>query len=258
MMTPERQLVNPFFTGGGQISVSYPTNTMERLHGRAGSTATAPTCPVAARSSARAGRSTGNCCSTTSASTRRPNSASARSSGACTAAPASSSRSSSTCSHGPVVAAGGDRFPRRPGRARDNATAEVRRSFDPAAGYGPLYQAAYLLGGLQIRGLRTEVVDARLMTHVPRRDSASGQHADGAAAAGRQQSIAADPRHDHRLEVLRRAGQIAAPLRGEGVEKRTVRGSARKCACVCGRESAAGRESHGKSRDSLATIPPKR
>ncbi len=28
MMTPERQLLNPFFTGGNQISVSYPTDTM--------------------------------------------------------------------------------------------------------------------------------------------------------------------------------------------------------------------------------------
>ena len=28
MMTPQRQLVNPFFTGGETISVSYPTNTM--------------------------------------------------------------------------------------------------------------------------------------------------------------------------------------------------------------------------------------
>jgi hypothetical protein len=28
MMTPERQLVNPFFTGGTEISVSYPTDTM--------------------------------------------------------------------------------------------------------------------------------------------------------------------------------------------------------------------------------------
>ena len=28
MMTPERQLVNPFFTGGSDISISYPTNTM--------------------------------------------------------------------------------------------------------------------------------------------------------------------------------------------------------------------------------------
>lgn len=29
MMTPERQLVNPFFTGGAEISISYPTNTMD-------------------------------------------------------------------------------------------------------------------------------------------------------------------------------------------------------------------------------------
>lgn len=28
MMTPQRQLVNPFFTGGREISISYPTNTM--------------------------------------------------------------------------------------------------------------------------------------------------------------------------------------------------------------------------------------
>src|SRR5690606_26846361 len=28
MMTPERQMVNPFFTGGREISISYPTNTM--------------------------------------------------------------------------------------------------------------------------------------------------------------------------------------------------------------------------------------
>ncbi len=52
----------------------------------------------------------------------------------------------------------------RVGHERDNATAEVRRSFDPAAGYGPLYQAAYLLGGLQIRGLRREMVDSKQMT----------------------------------------------------------------------------------------------
>jgi len=29
MMTPERQQVNPFFTGGNEISISYPTNTMD-------------------------------------------------------------------------------------------------------------------------------------------------------------------------------------------------------------------------------------
>jgi uncharacterized protein (DUF885 family) len=30
MMTPERQMVNPFFTGGREISISYPTNTMQQ------------------------------------------------------------------------------------------------------------------------------------------------------------------------------------------------------------------------------------
>jgi uncharacterized protein (DUF885 family) len=49
----------------------------------------------------------------------------------------------------------------RVGHERDNATAEVRRSFQ--GGYGPLYQAAYLLGGLQLRGLRRELVDSRQM-----------------------------------------------------------------------------------------------
>jgi uncharacterized protein (DUF885 family) len=49
------------------------------------------------------------------------------------------------------------------GHERDNATAEVRRSFQ--GGYGPLYQAAYLLGGLQLRGLRRELVDSGQMTN---------------------------------------------------------------------------------------------
>lgn len=48
------------------------------------------------------------------------------------------------------------------GHERDNATAEVRRSF--AGSYGPLYQMAYLVGGLQIRGIRKELVDSGLMT----------------------------------------------------------------------------------------------
>jgi len=48
------------------------------------------------------------------------------------------------------------------GHERDNATAEVRRSF--AGTYGPLYQMAYLVGGLQIRGLRKELVDSGRMT----------------------------------------------------------------------------------------------
>ena len=50
----------------------------------------------------------------------------------------------------------------RVGFERDNATAEVRRSFQ--GGYGPLYQAAYLLGGLPLRALRRELVDGRQLT----------------------------------------------------------------------------------------------
>ena len=50
----------------------------------------------------------------------------------------------------------------RVGHERDNATAEVNRSF--RGGYGPLYQAAYLLGGLELRGLRRELVDSKQIT----------------------------------------------------------------------------------------------
>jgi len=52
------------------------------------------------------------------------------------------------------------------GHERDNAAAEVRRSFESAQYQNqPLYQAAYLLGGLQLRGLRKEVVDSKAMTN---------------------------------------------------------------------------------------------
>ncbi|WP_410970461.1 DUF885 family protein, partial [Salmonella sp. SAL4458] len=51
----------------------------------------------------------------------------------------------------------------RVGHERDNATAEVRRSFQ--GGYSALYQAAYLLGGLQLRGLRKELVDSGAMSN---------------------------------------------------------------------------------------------
>lgn len=52
----------------------------------------------------------------------------------------------------------------RVGHERDNAAGEVRRSFE-SDGYGPLYQAAYLLGGLQIRALHRELVDSGKMTN---------------------------------------------------------------------------------------------
>lgn len=48
------------------------------------------------------------------------------------------------------------------GHERENAAAEVRRSF--TGDYGPLYQAAYLLGGLQFMALRRELVDSKQMS----------------------------------------------------------------------------------------------
>jgi len=51
----------------------------------------------------------------------------------------------------------------RVGHERNNATAEVRRSF--TGGYGPLYQCAYMLGGLQLRALSEELVGSGKMDY---------------------------------------------------------------------------------------------
>ena len=51
----------------------------------------------------------------------------------------------------------------RVGHERDNALAEVRRSF--AGNYGPLYQVAYMIGGLQFYNLHRELVSGGKMTN---------------------------------------------------------------------------------------------
>ncbi|WP_245768028.1 DUF885 family protein [Pedobacter insulae] len=51
----------------------------------------------------------------------------------------------------------------RVGHERANAEGEVRRSF--AGGYSPLYQVAYLVGGLQIMSLKNEMVDKGKMSY---------------------------------------------------------------------------------------------
>jgi uncharacterized protein (DUF885 family) len=50
----------------------------------------------------------------------------------------------------------------RVGHERANATAEVRRSFNGS--YPPLYQIAYMMGGLQFRALHRDLVDSGRMT----------------------------------------------------------------------------------------------
>ncbi|MCD8739811.1 DUF885 domain-containing protein [Mucilaginibacter roseus] len=58
----------------------------------------------------------------------------------------------------------------RVGHERANAEGEVRRSFE--GGYSPLYQVAYLLGGLQYMALKHEMVDSGKMTYKQFHDAA--------------------------------------------------------------------------------------
>lgn len=57
----------------------------------------------------------------------------------------------------------------RVGHERANATAEVRRSF--IGTYSPLYQAAYMLGGLQFRSLHRDLVESKKMTDLQFHDT---------------------------------------------------------------------------------------
>jgi uncharacterized protein (DUF885 family) len=50
----------------------------------------------------------------------------------------------------------------RVGHERLGATSEVRRFI--GGGYSPLYQCGYMIGGMQLRALRKEVLDAGRMT----------------------------------------------------------------------------------------------
>ena len=62
----------------------------------------------------------------------------------------------------------------RVGHERSAATAEVRRSI--MGGYSPLYQAAYMLGGLQIREMHREFVQSGKMTNRGFHDAILKQH----------------------------------------------------------------------------------
>jgi uncharacterized protein (DUF885 family) len=63
----------------------------------------------------------------------------------------------------------------RVGHEPDNAAAEVRRSF--AGNYGPLYQAGYMLGALELRTLQKELVGSGKMTDKQFHDSVLQQNA---------------------------------------------------------------------------------
>jgi hypothetical protein len=63
----------------------------------------------------------------------------------------------------------------RVGHERANAEGEVRRSFQ--GGYSPLYQVAYLTGGLQLMSLKRELVDSGKMTYKQFHDAVMKENA---------------------------------------------------------------------------------
>ena len=191
MMTPERQLVNPFFTGGNLISVSYPTSTMEheaKLQSLRGNntpfshaTAFHEMIPghnlvfyMTARLEGVRPSLAGN---SPFYSEGWPlywelllydkgfHDTPEKRVGAlfwrmhrCARIIFSLKFHLGEWSPGECIEFLVDRV----GFERDNAAGEVRRSFNGS--FPPLYQLAYLIGGLQLRAIRRELVDGGLMT----------------------------------------------------------------------------------------------
>ena len=238
MMSPEAQLVNPFFLGGSQIIVSYPTDTMDydaRMQSMRGnnpgfSHATAFHEMIPGHNLVgyinqryadyRAGLTGGGAvlrrglAALLGADAVRhglPQDARAEGRRAVLAhAPLRAHHLLAELPHGQLDAAGVHRLPRRPRRARarqrDGGSAPLVSRAATARSTRP----RYLLGGLQLRGLRRELVDSKVMTNKQFHDEIMRQGNMPIALirlAVTQRE--ADARHGHRLEVLRRpAGQI--------------------------------------------------
>ena len=191
MMTPERQLVNPFFTGGGQMSVSFPTDAMEfdaRQQSMRGNNR--PWSHATAFHEMIPGHNLVNYYGQRYGGNYRPSLGGGPFYGEGWAVYWELIMYEKGFHDTPEERVGAlfwrmhrcariifslkfhmgqwspqeaiDFLVDRVGHERENATAEVRRSFE--GGYGPLYQAAYLLGAIQLRGLRRELVDSKQMT----------------------------------------------------------------------------------------------
>jgi uncharacterized protein (DUF885 family) len=196
MMSPERQLVNPFFTGGEVISVSYPTNTMsheQKMMSMRGNN------PHFSRSTVHHELIPGHHLQGFMTARYKPYRGLFSTpfwgegwalywelllwdrgfpktpedrigflfwrSHRCARIIFSLSFHLEKMTPRECI----DLLVKRVGHEPENATAEVRRSF--ATNYGPLYQAAYLLGGLQIYALHKDLVGSGKMTNRAFHDS---------------------------------------------------------------------------------------
>jgi uncharacterized protein (DUF885 family) len=189
MMTPERQLVNPFFTGGEVISVSYPTDTMtfeQRMMSMRGNNI--PFARATVFHELIPGHHLQGFMSRRYRSYRRIFQTPFWSEGnafywemllwdmgfaktpeervgmlfwrmhRCARVIFSLSFHLGLMTPEQCV----EFLTRNVGHEADNAAAEVRRSFDGSV--GPLYQAAYMLGALQFRALHKELVSTGHMS----------------------------------------------------------------------------------------------
>jgi hypothetical protein len=190
MMSPERQLVNPFFTGGSQITISFPTNTMDydaRMQSMRGNNR--PWSHATAFHEQIPGHNLVGYYSQRFSGYRAPLGASGPFFGEGWPLYWELVMYEKGFHDTPEERVGAlfwrmhrcariifslrfhmgewspqeatDFLVERVGHEYANAEAEVRRSFGTS--YGPLYQAAYLLGGLQLRSLRRDLVDTKTM-----------------------------------------------------------------------------------------------
>jgi uncharacterized protein (DUF885 family) len=190
MMSPQRQLVNPFFTGGAVISVSYPTDTMtqeQKLESMRGNNI--PFAHATAFHEVIPGHELQGFMSSRYHTERRLFNTPFYGEGwACYWELYMYQRGYDATPEQHIGALFwrmhrcarivfslnfhlGKWTPQQcinylvdsMGHERDNATAEVRRSFDGS--YSPLYQAGYLLGALQLLDLHKEMVDSGKMSN---------------------------------------------------------------------------------------------
>lgn len=197
MMSPQRQLVNPFFTGGKEISISYPTNSMQvqdRLMSMRGNN------PYFSRATVQheliPGHNLQYFINSRYKSYRRDFETPFAGEGwslywelllydkgfakspeervgmlfwrmhRCARIIFSLNYHLGNWAPQQCV----DFLVDRVGHERANAEGEVRRSFEGS--YSPLYQVAYLVGGLQLMELKKEMVDSGKMTYKQFHDAA--------------------------------------------------------------------------------------
>jgi hypothetical protein len=106
---------------------------------------------------------------------------------------------------------------------RANAEAEVRRSFNGS--YSPLYQIGYMIGGLQLRALHRELVDAKKMSEREFHDCGVAGRADADRDGARATRADAAHAPGRAAVAIRRAAATSGPGAGAVISTWTAKGT---------------------------------